>query len=83
MNFTFLHRPAVRKYKYKPQFFVPEEEKSINPEKFDPDKFGVKLRSKWENKRRTENNPTANMRIIIWMVCLLLVFGFFVWKYLK
>jgi hypothetical protein len=82
MNFTFLHRPETRKFNYKPQFYVPEEEKPTNSEKFDPNKFGDKLRNSWESKRRTRSNSTNNMRTIIWLVFLVLLIGLLGWKLL-
>jgi hypothetical protein len=82
MNFTFFHRLDVRKYNYKPQFYISEEGKSLNTQNFDPDKFGVKLRSSWDSKRRTRKNSTNNMRIIIWMVFLVLVLALLGWKFL-
>jgi hypothetical protein len=80
MIFTFFHRPEARKFNYKPQFHVPEEEKPTNPEKFDSDDFSKKLRSSWDRTRRNRSNSTANMRIIIWMAFLLLVLGLLCWK---
>jgi len=82
MNFNFLHRPEARKYKYKPQFYVPEEDKPINYDKYDAGKFEERLRKNWENKRHVKNNPTNNMRTIIWIAFLLLVLGFIVLKFL-
>jgi hypothetical protein len=82
MNFTFFHRPEARKFNYKPQFYVPEEEKTAHSEKFDPDKFGEKLRTSWSRKRHNKSNSTANMRIIIWMAFLILVLGLLGWKFL-
>ena len=73
MNFTFFHRPEVRKYSYKPQFYVPEEEKQTNPEKFDPDTFGDKLSRSWDKKRRNRRNATSNQRTIIWLVFIISV----------
>jgi hypothetical protein len=61
---------------------VSDEEKPTSAEKFDPDKFGDKLRSNWDKKRKNRSNATANMRIIIWMVFLVLVLGFLCWKFL-
>jgi hypothetical protein len=82
MNFTFLHHPEVRKFNYKPQFYVPKEEKPVNSDRFDPNQFGDKLRNNWQSKRRTTNNCTNNIRIIIWMAFLLLVLGLIGWKFL-
>jgi hypothetical protein len=82
MNFSFLHRPEARKYNYKPQFYVPEEEKPINYDKYDADKFADKLRRSWGNKRHVKNNSTNNMRTIIWIAFLLLVLGVIGWKFL-
>ena len=82
MNFNFFHRPEIRRYNYKPQFYVPQEEKPINYDKYDTDTFGEKLHRNWESKRRTRNNPTGNMRIIIWLAFLILVLGFLAWKFL-
>jgi hypothetical protein len=82
MIFNFLHRPKARKYNYKPQFYVPEEDKPINFNKYDADKFADKLHRSWDSKRRTYNNPTKNMRTIIWIAFLLLVLGLIGWKFL-
>lgn len=83
MTFNFLHRPEVRKYNYKPQFFVPEEEKPINYDKYDADKFADKLRKSWNNKRHVKNNPTNNMRTIIWLAFLIAVLGLALWFFFK
>lgn len=82
MNFTFFHRPDTRKFNYKPQFYISDEEKPINPENLDLDKLGKKIRSSWDSKRHNRKNHTANMRIIIWMLFLLLVLGLLGWKFL-
>jgi hypothetical protein len=82
MNFTFLHRPEIRKYNYKPQFYVPEEEKPVNEKDFDPDKFGDKLRNSWDRKRRSRSNPTGNMRTVIWIAFILFFIFFLSWKFL-
>jgi hypothetical protein len=82
MNFTFFYRPEVRKFRYKPQFFVPEEEKPINYDKYDSEKFGEKLHNSWNKKRHSKHNHTSNMRIVIWMIFLLLVLGLLAWKFL-
>ena len=82
MNFTFLHRPEARKYNYKPQFYVPEEEKPVNEKDFNPDKFRDKLRSSWEGRRRNKNNKTGNMRTIIWIAFLLFALLLIGWKFL-
>jgi len=82
MNFTFLHRPEARKYNYKPQFYVPDEEKPVNAKDFNPDKFGDKLRNSWERNRRTRSNPTGNMRTVIWIAFLLFILLFAAWKFI-
>jgi len=82
MNFSFFHRPEVRKFNYKPQFYVPKEEEQMNYDKYDSDTFGKKLHRSWESKRHTKNNPTNNMRTIIWIAFLLLVLGLIGWKFL-
>jgi len=82
MNFTFLHRPEARKYNYKPQFYVPEEEKPVNEKDFDPNKFGDKLRGSWESRRRNRNKPTSNMRTVIWIAFLLLLLLVVGWRFL-
>jgi len=79
MNFTFFHRPEMRKYGYKPQFYVPEEEKPTNYNKYDRDEFGEKLHRNWENKRRSKNNPTNNMRTIVWLAFLIAILGLIVY----
>ena len=82
MNFTFFHRPEARKYNYKPQFYVPEEDKPTNVDKFDPDEFGVKLSRSWDKKRRNRSNAASNQRIIIWLVFIIVILLFIVWKFL-
>jgi hypothetical protein len=81
MNFTFLHRPEPRKYGYKPQFHVPEDQKPVNEKDFDPDKFGDKLRSNWERKRRARTNTTGNIRVVIWIAFLLVLLLVVAWKF--
>ena len=83
MNFTFFHRPETRKYSYKPQFYVPEEEKPINYDKYDADKFGEKLHNSWKKKRHVKNNKTNNMRTIIWLAFLIAVLGLMAWIFFK
>ena len=78
MNFTFFHRPEARKYNYKPQFYVPDEDKPTNVDKFDPDEFGVKLSRNWDKKRRNKSNSTSNMRLIVWMAFLVVVLLLFI-----
>jgi len=82
MNFTFFHRPKARQYNYKPQFYVPEEEKPVNYKNFDTDQFGDKLRDRWDKKRQHKSNATTNIRVIVWMVFLVLVLGIIGWKFL-
>jgi hypothetical protein len=81
MNFTFLHRPKARKYNYKPQFHVPDEEKPVNEKDFNPDKFGDKLHNSWSSKRRSRNNPTGNMRTVIWIAFLLFLLVLVGWRF--
>jgi hypothetical protein len=83
MTFTFFHRPEARKFNYKPQFYVPEEEKPVNYDKYDSDDFAKKLHRNWEGKRRAKNNKTSNMRTIIWLVFLLLMLGLIGWRFLS
>jgi len=73
MKFTFLHRPEARKYNYKPQFHVPEDEKPLNSENFDANKFGDKLRSNWDRRRPSRSSSTSNMRTVIWLAFIILV----------
>jgi len=80
MNFTFFHRPEVRKYNYKPQFYVPDEYKPIDSAKFDADSFGDKLSRSWDKKRRNRRNATGNQRIIIWLAFIIFVLILFVCK---
>jgi len=80
MNFTFTHRPETRKYNYKPQFYVPDKEKPTHSDKFDPDKFGEKLRSNWDRKRHSKRNSTNSGRSIIWMVFIIAVLAVLAWK---
>ena len=82
MSFTFLHRPKTRKYSYKPQFYVPEEEKPVNEKDFNPDKFGDKLRNSWDSRRRNRGNPTGNIRTVIWIAFLLFLLLLVGWKFL-
>jgi len=82
MNFTFLHRPEARKYNYKPQFYVPEDEKPTNSENFDPNKFGDKLRSSWGRRRYSRKHSTGNMRTVIWLVFIILLLVVLGWKFL-
>ena len=82
MNFNFFHRPELRKFNYKPQFYVPEEEKPINYNKYDRDNFGEKLHRNWESKRKNRSNKTGNMRAIIWMAFIVLLILFVLWKLL-
>lgn len=82
MNFTFTHRPEIRKYNYKPQFYVPDEEKSTNVQNFDPDKFGDKLRSNWDRKRHNKSSRQGNTRIILWMAFIIIVLLFVGYKFL-
>jgi hypothetical protein len=79
MNFTFFHRPEVRKYNYKPQFYVPEDEKPINYDKYDNEKFAKKLHKNWDSKRRVKNNSTSNMRTIFWLVFFIFALGVMAW----
>jgi len=83
MNFTFLHRPEARKYSYKPQFYVPEEEQPTNTKRFDPEEFGAKLHRNWDSKRRASGNKTSNMRTVIWMVFIISILCFVAWKVFK
>jgi hypothetical protein len=80
MNFTFLHRPEARKYSYKPQFYVPEEEKPTNTDRFDPEEFGAKLHRNWESRRRGSSSKTRNMRNVIWMIFIITILCLFAWK---
>jgi len=80
MNFTFLHRPDVRKFNYKPQFYVPEEEKTTHSETFDPNKFEERLRRNWDRKRHSKKNNTNSGRSIIWMVFIIAVLAVLAWK---
>jgi len=82
MNFTFTHRPEARKFSYKPQFYVPDEEKPTNAQSFDPDRFGDKLRSSWDRKRHTKSKPNNSMRIIMWMVFIIVVLGYIGYRFL-
>jgi len=81
MNFPFSHRPQVRSYNYKPQYYVPEEETPMNVQKFDKEQFGSKLKRSWENKRRLKNNTTGNLRTVVWMVFIVFVLLFLAWKF--
>lgn len=80
--FNFFHRPESRKYNYKPQFFVPEEEKPTTEKGYDSDKFGEKLHQKWSHKRRNKPNPTSSARTIIWILFLIAILLFVVYKFL-
>ena len=82
MNFTFFHRPETRKYNYKPQFYVPNEDKPTNVDKFDPDEFGVKLNRIWNKKRHNRSNVASNQRIIVWLVFLIAILLLVIWKVL-
>jgi hypothetical protein len=82
MNFTFFSRPEIRKFNYKPQFYVPEDEKPVNYDKYDSEKFAKKLHNSWDKRRHNKNNPTANMRIVIWLIVLLLILGLLGWKFM-
>jgi hypothetical protein len=80
VNFSFLYRPEVRKYNYKPQFFDPDEEKFDKAKKNDRDEFGSKLRNCWENKRKIKKNKNS-MRNIVWIAFILLLLLFLVSKF--
>ena len=82
MNFTFLHRPDVRKFNYKPQFYVPEEKKPTNEKNFNPDMFGEKLRSSWDRRRHKKDDSSSSRRTIIWMVFIILLLGLVAYKFL-
>ena len=83
MNFSFLQRSESRKYNYKSQYFVPEDEKPTDPENFDPNKFGDKLRTSWERRRyNSRKSGTSNMRTVIWLAFIIFVLGFLGWKFL-
>ena len=78
MNFSFFHRPEVRKYNYKPQFYVPDDEKNINYDTFDNEKFAERLHKNWSNKRRVKKEM-SNMRTIFWLAFLIFLFGVLGW----
>jgi hypothetical protein len=80
MNFYFFHRPEARKYTYKSPFHIPEDEKLVNSHLYDSVQFGEKLHRSWENRRRAKNNPTKNIRTIIWIAFLVFVLGWAGWK---
>jgi hypothetical protein len=80
MNFSFLHKPEVRKYNYKPQFFVPKEENSYVSGKFNSEEFGTKLKNSWKSKRKTKKNQN-NMKKIMRVAFILLLLLFLVWKF--
>jgi hypothetical protein len=80
VNFTFLHRPDVRKFNYKPQFFISDDKKSLNADKFDREEFGEKLKNSWKNKRKIKKNQSS-MRNVIWIAFILLLLLFLVLKF--
>ena len=85
MNFTFFHRPETRKFNYKPQFYVPDEEKpkrpSSNSSEFNSDEFAERLHRSWNQRRHNKKQGISNFKSIVWIVFILFLLIFVYYKF--
>jgi hypothetical protein len=80
MNFTFFHRPESRKFNYKPQFYVPDDEKVKRSSEYDTEELSRRLHQNWDQKRKHKKQGISNFKSIIWIVFILFLLLFFYYK---
>ncbi|HNX20829.1 MAG TPA: hypothetical protein PKG88_00550 [Bacteroidales bacterium] len=82
MNFTFFHRPDSRKFNYKPQFFVPDDEKpKRNSSEYNSDEFAERLHRSWGQRRHNKKQGISNFKSIVWIVFILFLLIFVYYKF--
>lgn len=85
MAFNFVERPEKRKFNYKPQFYQPEEEKTVykEGEEFDSKKFAEHLHSSWSQHRTSgrDNGNKFPLKTVIWLAFIVFVLVFFFVKF--
>lgn len=68
-SFTFFHRPEVRKYNYKPQFYDPDKpEEKEEGEAARAREFANHMHDSWDRRRQHKNRPQSSSRILIWLL---------------
>jgi hypothetical protein len=80
MNFTFYHRPETRKFRYIPQFYVPDEEKIPKGKNYNSDEFAERLHRSWNSKRQNKKKNTGNVKTIVWIVFILFLLLYIYYK---
>lgn len=85
-SFTFFHRPEVRKYNYKPQFYNPDkldekEGKPSDKEVSSSYEFANRMHDNWSRRRQHKNQKQSSFKYIIWLVFIALILGILYYKF--
>lgn len=80
MNFTFFHRPETKKFNYKPQFYVPDEEKVKPSSDFNTEEFAERLHKNWNNRRQNKKQGISNFKSIVWIIFILFILIYLYYK---
>ena len=80
MNFTFFHRPETKKFNYKPQFYVPDEEKVKRSSDFNTEEFAERLHKNWNNRRQNKKQGISNFKSIVWIIFIIFILIYLYYK---
>lgn len=80
MKNPFYSRPEKRQFNYKPRF---SDTSSKDEEgNFDPDKFGEKIHKSWSKRREKRRDNSATLRVIIWMLFIVFILAYVVYRFM-
>ena len=85
MAFNWIERHEKREFRYKPRFYQREEDKPMEKsgEDYDPEKFADRLHRSWSSKRMSQQDRNKfPLKTVIWMMFIVLVLGYFFFKFL-